>query len=642
MNKKEINFFEAHIEKIVLALCGLISFGIIVTNVLISPNQVELNNSTFVPGEIDQYISQQKETLVDILNDQAQTKEAPTSKMDTFIRQLRQPFDVSHPIIAFVPTIASEDIEKEYIPPQIPPLENPAAGHLRAVAYFPAVPLDRGMTYSSVEKDLNDLDLVTIQATLNIPEIYGRYKAHFYGDKLLNEQWADPCLAKPIFAEIQLQRQELLDENRWSDWTVVPTTQINNYAYLLKGLTDMSSMPPGGMNVKTIQLNRPEVQHAILQPPVYSIASNDQEWYPPILHLQYEEIKQQIKAEERRAKMLMRQEEKASQRDQNRRQRPGRSTTTPGQDFSDEDDMDFGIYDMSTSRSGQRDRQPRRRREDMSDATTRLEQEKPTLEDVSEDFEMMLLKPDTDLAQLDEPITVWAFDDTVGPGKTYRYRMRIGTLNVLAGTDKLADGYEDMKDQPVLWSAFTDVPSSVSIPAMTYVFPINIQESTKNITVQVANYVLGYWYSDDFLVRPGETIGSIREVKKDLLSEQDDMTSTPTTGQIQDVAFPELIDYTTDKVVVDAVLVNEWVSIGKTLTPRTHYDMLYSIKGLQFERIPIKREFWPQELQKQFRNIKELERRPREPFRAFGSFSDGGTRDRMSPFPDPFEDEFDF
>jgi hypothetical protein len=63
MSEKRGNFFEAHIEKMVFAIIGIVCLWLLTTRVLISPNYVEFDNKKFSAGEIDTYIDNEAKSL---------------------------------------------------------------------------------------------------------------------------------------------------------------------------------------------------------------------------------------------------------------------------------------------------------------------------------------------------------------------------------------------------------------------------------------------------------------------------------------------------------------------------------------------------------------------------------------------------
>ena len=87
---------------------------------------------------------------------------------------------------------------------------------------------------------------------------------------------------------------------------------------------------------------------------------------------------------------------------------------------------------------------------------------------ISQEFEKIVIKPDTKLSDLNEPVVLWAFDDTVEPGKDYRYRMRVGVFNPVAGTDNVSKSDETRKGDVILWSEPSQITNAVDVPGRIY------------------------------------------------------------------------------------------------------------------------------------------------------------------------------
>jgi hypothetical protein len=248
----------------------------------------------------------------------------------------------------------------------------------------------------------------------------------------------------------------------------------------------------------------------------------------------------------------------------------------------------------------------------VSQPDRRSERERPqrskevskTIDDVYQEFSEISITEGTDIARMDKPLLFWAYDDTVEPGESYRYRIRLGVFNPIAGTNQFSEQDKLLKNKVIFWSEFSDVTEVVDIPGMLYFFPREIQEATKAVTVQVSKYVLGYWYSKDFTVRQGELIGKAGEYK---MTEEEESKK---------VAAPPMVDYTTGAVVVDIVPVTDW-SGGNNLHVNHFYDLLYSYNGEDIERVPIKSRYWSDALQNKFNEIKKDEKEPKEPLRSW-------------------------
>ncbi|MFB0523984.1 MAG: hypothetical protein ACETVZ_00460, partial [Phycisphaerae bacterium] len=270
---------------------------------------------------------------------------------------------------------------------------------------------------------------------------------------------------------------------------------------------------------------------------------------------------------------------------------------------------------------------------------------KPSSDDVYFDLEDISLTVRTDLAKWREPLVFWAHDDTVEPGKVYRYRIRLGVFNPIAGTNQFTQRDESLKDQVILWSSFSDITEPVGIPGRLYFFAKDIQEAAKKVTVQVSKYMLGYWYSEDFPVRQGEVIGKVveseREEPKDRLGRR---PLSPSSGRSrysyatpqEQTTEPESVDYSTGAVLVDAVGVNDWSGAGY-LHARHYFDMLYSFDGTNIERMPVKPGNWSAELLAVYSQINKLQRESKEPLRGWDSRV-GGPRRRRVPGAEEYEE----
>ena len=231
----------------------------------------------------------------------------------------------------------------------------------------------------------------------------------------------------------------------------------------------------------------------------------------------------------------------------------------------------------------------------------------------------------------------WAHDDTVEPRKNYRYRIRLGVFNPVAGTNQLSEQDISRKNEVVLWSEFSDITEPVEIPGRLYFFAKHIREPANVVTVQVSKYVNGYWHSEDFKVSQGEVIGNVVETEIETETQQrrgefgrgmdprfssgrgrTDPRMASFARPEEKSVVPDSIDYSTGAVMVDAVAVNDWAG-DKNLTTRRYYDMLYSMDGTDIEHMPVRTSYWAKDLQNWYGKISTLVNVTKEPFKAFKS-----------------------
>jgi hypothetical protein len=142
-----------------------------------------------------------------------------------------------------------------------------------------------------------------------------------------------------------------------------------------------------------------------------------------------------------------------------------------------------------------------------------------------------------------------------------------------------------------------------------YFFPVEVQETAKQVDMQVCRYALGYWHSAQFKVKRGEVIGNHINIEP---NEKD-----------KELTLPEEIDYTTGAVLVDVVAINDW-SGDKNIQARHYFDVLYSFDGVKMERMASKQMYWPEELRIRYNEVKSMEKKPKLAFKTWGSSPAGG------------------
>jgi hypothetical protein len=557
--------------------------------------------------------------------------------------------------------------------------------HIRAVAYVPIGEVSLQSPYDKASNEPNDIDLITVEAKFDIGRLYEKFHESFV--EYVEEQWADPCLAKPVFAAVNLQRQELNSDGTWSDWQNVPRAKIDQYQKMFRITESIQDLPPGGLKLQMLQFDNRQVQIDLLQPQAYQIASANEEWFPPVLHRKYLDLQRKENLEEKREAKEAEKEKREKEVDDKRNRRTdtrggiaGRTSRTgPGVSPGGTGNLYGGMGINSRSRDRSRDRQTtpgymteggrtgdRRRSsrnragtndpmmdalglygtEQMGDGRGGILRRGPSVNDVYYEFDDVAFNRLTDFSKIKEPMLFWHLDDTVEPKKTYRYRIRLGVFNPVAGTNQLSEQDNSKKNQVILWSDFSDVTKPVEIPGRSYFFARDIQEAARTITVTVCRYVLGHWYSEDFRVNRGEAIGDVIETEIEEEKPRrgldvrgadyfgDRFASRTTRTKPEDKAnVPEQIDYSTGAVMVDAMSINDWWG-DSTRRARHYYDMLYSFDGFNIEHMPVGTTNWSKEMQTVFNYIARLEREPQEPFKAFGSSRRRGLRPGMGEYED--------
>jgi hypothetical protein len=647
MIKKQSNFIESHIEKAALLIGVLGALYIVYAFVLSNVEKVPFNGQSFSPGQIDTYIAEQSDKLQSRLEREPFLKPAYIPQSGVFLAKMSSVLDKDLNVFWPVPSSVEITVDKKYRIPVVGEVNDVLAGHIRAAAYLPKVVITPENVASEDSYEPNDLDLVTVQGSFDLGSLIDSFQECFAG-KGVPEGWRDKGLAKPVFAGVQLQRQRLDENGKWSQWEDIPRLRIDPKRDIYKIIDDVNDLPMGGVMVQIAQLGDQRTQASMLQPEPYRIASAEDNWLPPVLHEKFLAVRRDKEAQERREAATEREAKTAEEREKmttTRSTRDERGTgvsggsrgTTTGQTMGGAGSRVAGGGGGAGARvagggAGSRgagggrpmgaepDRSSVSRntsrttsRTDTRTETTTTEQKKiakttVTEATINEELRKMLLK-NKDLSSLHETITFWAHDDTVEPGASYRYRIRIGVFNPVAGTGQVQAEDAASNNKVILWSDFSEETDIVDIPKRLYFFPINVQEAAKAVEVQVCKYVMGYWYSEQFMVKRGDIIGKTAKV------EVGEKEKDKTTAEVK---LPETIDYTTGAIVVDVVAMNDWFG-DKVLQSQQYFDVLFSFDGMSVDRLPAKLMNWPEDLRLKYSELKSLEKKTKAPLRDWNS-----------------------
>jgi len=674
------HFFEAHVEKMVLGLAGLVCLYLLVTQVILGPDRVPYLNQSYSPGSIDDHVRRKAD-------DVAVAFEREPAPKPPYRSRLTGPLDANDPVrtgirtplkggfqelfgstlgrmgnerVSPLPLYASTGPavpvakDRTYRLPEVGDIVDVKADHIRAAAYIPITPITPENPYQASGCEINDLDLVTVEAKYEVAGLVERFRESFTGDEV-PAAWRDASLAEPVFVAVQLQRQQSLDDDRWGNWQDVPRCRVEARREMLKVSDTGQDSSAGGVHVRRIQFSNSDVLCDLLQPSTYQIASAYEDWLPPALHREYLDLSAKQKKEEQRQ---AREEERTAQ-EASRPDRRRSTDATGGAEGGRGDATGRGRRDATTGRGGadlrtgragtrqgrlntqgygtpagpaDRTRTARggvarpgtgRQDEMMLDPTMAAAPGMETQMAISQvylKFDQLRLTPLTDLTKLKE-LVFWAHDDTVEPGHRYRYQIRLGVLNPVAGTDQVAAANQEQRNQMILWSRFSDATPVIDIPARRYFFAKDFRENSGEVGIEVCKFILGYWRSQDFSVRPGEAIGRPVEKPKDsrtspLLNPMMGMGDYATTAQDQ-VFQPAEIDYGTGVIFVAVSRVDGWTGDNR-LRPQPCYDMLYSPDGLDIQRTPIGTSNWSTEQSNTYGAIRKvLKDTPIEPPRSW-------------------------
>jgi len=633
MIKQILSILENHVEKIVLGIVGVICFWLLITQVLFSPNQVKYDNRTFSPGEIDSYINEKAQKLLEQLEVEPQSKESYQPRLDNYAALMEssvRDISINHslPYVMYV----ARDVKKKgiYSLPEIGDVNNLEAHHIRAVAYVPTEEITPESPYSEETSEPNDVDLVTVEGHFDIGRLREEFNRKFAGEDVAKQEWRDPCLAEPVFAAVDLQRQEQIQEDKWGAWERVPRLGLSGQEKLFAIIENVNDLPAGGIELRLHRYNNSTVQAEVLQPEAYQIASADEAWFPPSLYADYSQYQREEEIRKRKEEMETRREEEKKIREERLEKRgiEPRERDRGDRESESETGVPPELLEMMGGISGGSDRLAKRRerREEERSQRGETQEEEKTLDDIYKSLDDIMIGKEIKLSEVEKTINFWAHDDTAEPGHSYRYRIRIGVFNPIAGTDQLSEAEKERDGQVILWSDFSEPTEVLLIPKRMYVFPLDIQEMSKALTVQVSRYELGYWYTHDFTINQGDAIGKPMEPQLDEDSEEEEEEKGKESEE--ELELPSVVDYATGLVYVDAVGSNKWYGSGE-LRQRYYFDMLYTEDGSVLKRMAIKSRNWSRDQQRTFSQIQRAANKEREPLRKWNE--QGSMGGRISP-----------
>jgi len=601
--KKNIQaVLEAHLDKIILGLIGLIGLYLLWAFVISNPYGATVQGRKVGPGQIDQFNRQQARMLEESLDRPAEPIAYDLRISAEFEDILRTSLpqlaiDLSIPYPGIGEQVFDDD--RVYPIPDVAPPTDVRVAWVRGAVHKPTEEVGPDTPYEVVQTELGDLDFVTVSARIDVQTLYRNFQQAFMGPRL-NAAWREPAFAKPVFARVELQRRRQLDDGTWSQWTTLPRPRTDAFRKLIEQTPlTTEEMEFGGVMMWLKQYEEPRVQVSLLQPPAYDFASLQTAWLPPryldeaqtILKRQEEELRRQAREERLRAR-------------------------------TDREDLGGGRQTPRDTRTPTRP-QPQRGRETIPDILSPTQQTRAaaqrrerTLDDIIRDMERERLTEQTRLDSVREPLLVWAHDDTAEPGRTYQYRIRLGVFNPIAGRDWFRQDQQQYKNQVVLWSGFSEPTQTIAVPKMMHLFPLEVFAREDNrVKVDVARYYLGQWHTQEFEVFPGQIIGkkveytpptsptspTARTPMMDMMPM--DFMMEGRGGGVAGDSQPQTVDFATGYLFVDIANRIEWRG-----TTRSEYSQMLCFGPEEtLLGMAIGSGNWPSGMSREYREIKDAE-----------------------------------
>lgn len=109
-------------------------------------------------------------------------------------------------------------------------------------------------------------------------------------------------------------------------------------------------------------------------------------------------------------------------------------------------------------------------------------------------------------------VDIWIYDFQAQPGKTYRYRSRVGIFNVFSHPDIERTELKNAQDgaQVILTSDWSEPSQPVTIASPLRFFLTGVSSTGDSATVELFRFLQGQWFSQTAHVGSGEFIGDIK------------------------------------------------------------------------------------------------------------------------------------
>ena len=196
-----------------------------------------------------------------------------------------------------------------------------------------------------------------------------------------------------------------------------------------------------------------------------------------------------------------------------------------------------------------------------------------------------------------EEVILWVLDENVEPGAIYRYRLRLGFFNPIAGHDWFTPEQADLKGRKILWSQWIQPENMVRIPERLVFFPKTVSASNPGLVpIEVCRWQNEKWYHQTFQVAPGAVIGrlekpDVRRRRSSTLRDRDSLQPTEPTE-------PEKIDFTTGATLIDIIPNRKHVQETRnSVKDISSTDIIYATPDGQIKRIGTDKKSWPKHFQ---------------------------------------------
>ncbi|HRQ73818.1 MAG TPA: hypothetical protein PLU35_12400 [Phycisphaerales bacterium] len=539
MRIKGVNFFEQHVEKLVLGVVSLVLLGVLTVQFVVEPNVVKIGSSEYPPHQRFLPAENEANALLARMGDPS--PEVPDvreqSLRERFAARIegsvapRSRFSLSTPGAEIQGVEDVPGAETIMAMPAIPPVNGVvAAPYLATIDPFEWVGSPELRPFLPAEQPF-DKAAVSVE---------GVFSGRALREALLHDPDGPEGPQRPLppgwwrdnfeVLGIELQREERTPTGEWSN--VAEITSIPGRLDLVK---EVRSERPNAAELRHIVEDARAAMREIVQPDYLRTIAGPA-WVRPseaaaALGMTEEaqeiaRVKSQIAALDERIAGLDRAIE-------DQRGPGGREPRAP--DPARRGEPQPGQRDATTDANVRRLQAQRegvvRQREIQ---VKRLQDLGGTPDDPGRDQAAR-----TSVARLLEnaELRVWAHDVTARPGSVVRYRMRLVLNNPVYGKTSLSEDQQSLAGDPLLAGPWSDWAAPVEVPAEQYFFITSAGEGDAlgrgpRASADLFRFYYGYWRRARTTLEPGDSIRGTAQLPEGLLLWDMDKLSSAVQQQV--------------------------------------------------------------------------------------------------------------
>ncbi|MCK4340911.1 MAG: hypothetical protein KAY37_04220 [Phycisphaerae bacterium] len=568
--KSSLNFIELHVEKIVLGLA--VAFAVvIVAYFIMGPNTVEYNRQELGSDELDEAIARSAEALerarVIAPIELEPVPESARLLQDDYKSGLALGGDLPQRLIVATsfgrptPEFEVEEPPKDIV--LVTPLQPAAPPVMRtgmSLIYRQALTLGATSPGGTPPAEEEPVECAWVSGAVWYPKVAQ------IRDMLASGY--EGYRSKVYVVGVDVQRQQMTASGEFSDWREVepgtamprleiPTPEFDERTSEVRNQADLD---------RTLEVIKAS-QVVLMEPEFYEVAGGDDWRMPALPGLADEEEEGEVKWEDPRPKT----ESSGQSPDQNQgmskreiRQKMGEiKDLLKQEDWSGAERAAQALINNAQASNTQK----RQAKGFLAQARKSREKEQrrnqPSGGRGTSKPGGLVTDPNSD--EKDPDPAIWFHDDSVEPGKTYRYRMRVKLWNRYVGKRAvLRDPAQ--AEQTVLvgqWSPPGD-PITVAPKTRFFLKAPRFGEGAAAASVDVFTWHAGEWYKGSFTVQVGDVIGKVKEIRT---SELDDSGRSVRAD----------LDFTTGALVLDLRIDEPVLSRSSTSKGDFNYSEVDSV-----------------------------------------------------------------